>query len=72
MKDFLENGRNKKIMKKSLEQQQVLNIDQEELKFKKDITVRMDLRNFNKSMGQLQNNMETLTYYTSVLFIYTP
>ena len=72
MKDFLENGRNKKIMKKSLEQQQVLNIDQEELKFKKDITIRMDLRNFNKSMGQLQNNMETLTYYTSVLFIYTP
>ena len=43
MKDFLENGRNKKIMKKSLEQQQVLNIDQEELKFKKDITIRMDL-----------------------------
>ena len=72
MKDFLENGRNKKIMKKSLEQQQVLNIDQEELKFKKDITVRMHLRNFNKSMGQLQNNMATLTHYTPVLFIYTP
>ena len=72
MKDFLENGRNKKIMKKSLDQQ-LLNIDQEELKFKKDVTVRMHLRNFNnKSMGQLQNNMETLTHYTPVLFIYIP
>ena len=70
-KDFLENGRNKKIMEKSLEQQ-LLNIDQEELKFKKDMAVRMHLKNFNKSMDRLQNDMEALTHYSPVLFIYTP
>ena len=38
-------------MKKSLKQQ-LLNIDQYELKFKKDMTVRMHLKNFNKSKIQ--------------------
>ena len=41
----------KRFMKKSLKQQ-LLNIDQYELKFKKDMTVRMHLKNFNKSKIQ--------------------
>ena len=52
MKEFLENRRNKKITKKVFLEQQLLNINQVEFKFKKDVAVRMDQqdKSFNKSM----------------------
>lgn len=55
MKEFLENRRIRKITKKVFLEQQLLNINQEELKFKKDQAVGMDKQDekFSISMGLL-------------------
>ena len=70
MKEFLQNRRNKKITKKVSFEQQLLNINQEELIFKKDMVGRMDKQDqhFNRSMDRLQNNMEMLTNTISSAF----
>ena len=70
MKGFLESGRSNKVMKKILNNNIKYKSRRTEFKERYISQNASAKRKFNKPMGGLQNNMETLTntYYTKMKF----